>query len=88
LTSHNKNEERSDINKEKATKDNIPPKEIVGISNHWVEKPARKNLVILNPGTTKVTKYKATAEETQRNKPKVMRFMGRRSKLIRGLISM
>ena len=41
--------------------------------------------MILKPGTTSVTRYKATAEETHLKRLKVIRLIGNSSKLITGL---
>lgn len=57
---------------------------MAGRSSHCDERPANIKPIILKPGTTRVTKYKAIAEETHLNRLKVMRFIGNNNKLMTG----
>jgi hypothetical protein len=50
------------------------------------EKPVKANPTILKPGTTRVTRNKAMAEDTHLKRPKVIRFKGISRTLIIGLI--
>jgi hypothetical protein len=69
---------------EKAIKQIMPLREIPGISIHFELKPEKAKFIILKPGTTKVTRYKATAEEIHLKKPKVKRLIGKSSRLMIG----
>lgn len=63
----------------------IDEKPNAGMSSHLVDKPGKKNSLILKPGTTRVTMYKATADDTHLKRPKERRFRGRIRILIMGL---
>jgi hypothetical protein len=79
-------EEIKDINNENAKKANIPERDIAGILNQPLEKPANAKVVSLNPGTIKVTRYKVIANPTHLKRPKVIRLRGKISMFIIGLI--
>ena len=70
--------------REKAMYDKKPVKLIEGISNHLLTSPGKLKERILNPGTTKVTKYKVIADESHLKSPNVIRLRGRRRRFIIG----
>lgn len=55
------------------------------MSSHFVERPLKAKPTILNPGTIKVTIYKATTLLIHLKSPKVRRLRGIRRTLIIGL---
>jgi hypothetical protein len=55
-----------------------------GMSIHLEAQPAKSKPIMENPGTTSVTIYRAIADETHLNKPKVTRLTGIRRILISG----
>lgn len=75
-----------EIINENTIKAKIPCKVKGGTTTQEVLMPLNAKSTILNPGTIKVTVYRATAYPTHLKKPNVIRFKGRRSILITGLI--
>lgn len=71
--------------KEKAIMAKMPSRLKGGMGKIPLLKPEKLKERILKPGTTKETKYKATAPFIQRKSPKVIKFKGRRRILIIGL---
>ena len=55
------------------------------MSIHLLVNPPNVKETILNSLMIRVTIYKTTAEDTHLNKPKVIKFIGKSSKLITGL---
>jgi hypothetical protein len=73
------------IRKEKAIKATIPSRLTSGMSIQVLVIASRPKPTILNPGTTRVTIYRAMAEDAHLKNPKVTRFMGRRRIFMMGL---
>lgn len=72
---------------EKAIRARIPVNATSGIEIQYDESPLKTKSPTLKPGTTKVIKYRATAYPTHLKSPKVIRFRGKRSTLMTGLIT-
>src|SRR3989344_5818498 len=70
--------------KEKPTKARSPWKLTDGISNHLFANPGYVKAKILKSFTTSVTRYKTTAEDTQRKRPYVIILRGRSNKFMTG----
>jgi hypothetical protein len=70
---------------EKAMNAKAPSKLIEGMSTHLLVNPEKLKETILKFLIISVTRYNTTAEDTQRKRPKVIRFIGKSNRFITGL---